>query len=357
MMHAEVTDEVRARLLDMRAAFPIGTITQRLDSLKELKVMVVGEVIIDEYVFCEALGKSGKDPMLALKYLSRERYAGGAAAVANHAADFCRSVALATYVGGRDDAMGFITGNLLQNVALHAVPKADSPTIVKTRFLDSYTRAKLLGVYDLNDDFLREDEENALLERLGPLVRDADVVIAIDYDHGLITSKVARFLEKNASFLAVNTQTNAANVGFHAVSKYSRADYVCTNESELRMDRRSRKGDIEKLMQELADRMGCSAVMITRGRRGTCYFDRASGLTSFPSVALGAVDRMGAGDAVLAVTAPLVFGGVEAEIVCFVANAVGALAVSRMGNSRPVGKAELFSSMEHLFADLGEPRI
>ena len=65
-------------------------------------------------------------------------------------------------------------------------------------------------------------------------------MIVADYGHGLITPRMADLMIEKSRFLAVNTQINAANIGFHTISKYRRADYVCIQEGELRHDSRSR---------------------------------------------------------------------------------------------------------------------
>ena len=74
-------------------------IKELIDNFKKMKVLVVGETIIDEYAFCEALGKSGKEPVLVLRDLKKEKYVGGAAAVSRHISDFCSSITLLTMIG------------------------------------------------------------------------------------------------------------------------------------------------------------------------------------------------------------------------------------------------------------------
>ena len=62
-----------------------------IERLCKINVLVVGELIVDEYVFCEALGKSGKEPVLALRNTNTERYAGGVAAIARHLSSFAQN--------------------------------------------------------------------------------------------------------------------------------------------------------------------------------------------------------------------------------------------------------------------------
>ena len=75
----------------------------KIDELQNLNVLVVGETIVDQYIFCEALGKSGKEPVLVLRDLKMEQYAGGAAAIARHLSDFCSKVSLLSMLGEKKE--------------------------------------------------------------------------------------------------------------------------------------------------------------------------------------------------------------------------------------------------------------
>ena len=131
-----------------------------LESLKDLKVLVIGETILDQYVFCEALGKSGKEPVLVLRDLYTEEYLGGSAAIANHLSDFCGSISLISCLGEKREHENFIKENLAGNINAKFIKKSKSPTIVKKRFVDHITKNKSLGVYSLNDDALTKKDEN-----------------------------------------------------------------------------------------------------------------------------------------------------------------------------------------------------
>jgi hypothetical protein len=76
-----------------------------------------------------------------------------------------------------------------------------------------------------------------------------DVVIAADFGHGLIARSSINALTENARFLAVNTQSNSANLGYNLITKYRRADYICIDAPEARLavsDRLSNVGDIAR---------------------------------------------------------------------------------------------------------------
>jgi rfaE bifunctional protein kinase chain/domain/rfaE bifunctional protein nucleotidyltransferase chain/domain len=341
-------EETNQYLHDFRRKYSPDEILSQIEKLRNLKVLVIGEAIIDEYVYCESMGKSGKESVLVMKYLSKERYAGGAIAIANHLADFCDSVSLACYLGAEKTEEDFVRGSLKTNVAPLFVYKSESPTIVKRRFVDCYSLAKLLGVYKLNGEQLNPDEENMLCNILEERLPEYDVVIVADYDHGLLTPKVIDLLTDKSRFLSVNTQMNAANMGFHTISKYARADYVCIHEGEIRLNSRSRKGDLKDLIRDLAGRMGDPSIMITCGSNGSLFYRKDGGFSSCPAFAVKIVDRVGAGDAVLALTSVLSADGVPADVINFVGNLVGADAVSIVGNKRVIDRVKLMKSITSL---------
>ena len=77
-----------------------------------LNVLVIGDTILDEYRYCDVIGKSSKDPALAVKYQSHDLFAGGVLAVANHVANFANKVRLVTVLGDHDSHEKFIRSQL-----------------------------------------------------------------------------------------------------------------------------------------------------------------------------------------------------------------------------------------------------
>ena len=340
--------EVDAYLQTFRKKYSADEIIGTLDSLKSMTVMVVGEVILDEYVYCDTLGKSAKEPILALRYLSHEINVGGSVAIANHLADFCKKVELVTYLGSENSRADFIRQNLKSNINPIFIYKPDSPTIVKRRFVEKYLVTKLLEVYEMNDALLTGVPEQKLCSVLESELPKLDAVIAADYGHGLITRRMVRLLCDSARFLSVNTQINAANHGFHTIARYPRADYVCVHEGEIRLDQRRRSGALEPLVQKLSERMGCSSIMVTRGKYGTLQYRAQEGFFESPALAMKVVDRVGAGDAVLAISSICEARGFPADITGFVSNLAGAQACTIVGNRSSIDRVVLFKSIEAL---------
>jgi len=340
--------EVDRYLQGMRKKYSASEIISALEALQSMTVMVIGEAILDEYVYGNTLGKSAKEPILALRYLSREVHVGGSVVIANHLADFCERVELVTYLGDEDSREEFIRESLKSNVNPTFVYKPNSPTIVKRRFVDKYQVTKLLEFYEMNDDPLCGESEEILCQAISNCIPDCDAVIAADYGHGLITKKAVNLLCREARFLAVNTQINAANHGFHTLSRYPKADYICVHEGEVRLDQRKTRGELKPMVEDLAERMSARSVMVTQGKVGTLHYRAGKGFSQTPSLAFKVVDRVGAGDSVLAITALCEAARLPEDLVGFIANLVGAQAVNIVGNSKAIDKVSLYKAIEAL---------
>jgi len=341
-------DPVNDYLDGLRKRRSSAEICGQIERLRGLKVLVVGETILDEYVYCDALGKSAKEPILAMQYLSQETHGGGALAIANHAAEFCPRVDLLTYLGATNSHEDFVRRSLKPNIRPTFIYKPDSPTIVKRRFVEKYLVTKMFEIYEMNDSALCGREEARLCDALKRRLAGYDVVIAADFGHGLITPRVVGLLTSRARFLAVNTQINAANIGFHTISKYKRADYICIHEGEVRLDHRSRQGDLKELVSDISRRLSCGRIMVTRGKKGTLLYRSGEGFLSCPAFALKVVDRIGAGDAVLTVTSLCAAAGLPSDMIGFIGNLAGAQAVTIIGNSASVSKVAMLKSIESI---------
>jgi len=340
--------EVESWIKEFRSKRSIEQVVSAIDSVRPLRALVVGEAIIDEYVFCDGLGKSSKDPILAFKYRSIERQGGGSLAVANHLAGFCQQVGIVSYLGESERHEEFISSALLPGIKKHFVTRSNAPTIHKRRFVDTHTLAKMLELYVMEDNPPDEADENNLLQLLDDIVADYDVVVVTDYGHGMMTTKVISLLNKKAKFLAVNTQANAGNRGFNTVSKYPRADYVCLAGHEVALEARMRHAPFKELTQEISRRIKCDNFTVTLGRTGSLHYSTESGFVEVPAFATQIADRVGAGDAVLAITSLLVAKGVNWDIVGFSGNIAGAMMVADLGNRVTINRPAMIKHITAL---------
>jgi rfaE bifunctional protein kinase chain/domain len=332
--HAVAPNVEAERLLaDLVSRCTVEDIERVLSDARSLRVLVVGEAIIDHYVYCETMGKAGKEPILAARYVSEEKFVGGSLAVANHVAAVSDHVKLQTVLGSDDSHEDFIGERMSSKVDVSFLSMPGAPTIVKRRYIEVYPLQKLFELYVASHP-AEEWHVSALLRTaLAESLPDFDVVIVADYGHGMIDDEVVKVLCEGARFLAINTQMNAENRGFNTVSKYPRADYISVSETEIRLEARSRQRDLREIVADVAERLSCPSILVTRGGKGCLYYQRGEGFYDLPALTSHVVDRVGAGDAVLAVTALCAAQGAPAELVGLIGNAVGAQAVGAVGNS------------------------
>jgi sugar/nucleoside kinase (ribokinase family) len=161
-----------------------------------------------------------------------------------------------------------------------------------------------------------------------------------------MTPQAVDLVSKGSNLLAVMAQSNAANLGYHAVSKYPRADYICLTEGEIRLEARDRQIELKAAMESLARKLSAKHVSVTRGNKGCICYSSEEGFFEVPAFAGQVVDRVGAGDAFLSITSMCVASGVPAEVIGFIGNAVGAQAVAIVGNRTPVQRVALYKHIE-----------
>src|ERR1700744_4094095 len=313
-----------------------------IDSVQNMHVVLVGDTIIDEYQYVSALGKPSKENIVATLFKSREQFAGGVLAAANHVASFCKSVEIVTVLGGDDYPEDFIRAHLRPNVTLTPIRIFGRPTTRKLRYVELGYLHKLFEVYTMNDTPFGETERAEIDRITSERVRGADVVIATDFGHGMIASSTIAALTENSKFLAVNAQSNGGNFGYNLITKYPRADYISIDAPEARLATSDKFSEIAAVIEsKLHGKIDCDNIIVTHGSFGCYPFSPKTGVTRVPAFTKTVVDTVGAGDAFLTITAPMVAAGGNIEDVAFIGNAAGAIKVGIVGHRSSVEKAPL----------------
>jgi rfaE bifunctional protein nucleotidyltransferase chain/domain len=339
---------IREHLSSLRNDDGLNEILALLERVRDYRVVLVGDAIIDEYQYVLPMAKSPKESIIATRYQDRELFAGGVFAAANHVASFCKEVDVLTSLGAQQSFEEVARSHLLPNVRLHNVMRPGAPTTRKRRFVDPSYMRKLFEVYYIDDDPMPPEQQHEIDERIAALAPGADVVIATDFGHGLLGPSSIAALVRHAPFLAVNCQSNSANHGFNLITKYPRADYVCIDAPEARLavgDRTSPIGEIAHRIEGLTD---APKLIITHGKHGCVTYERGGVVHTIPAFAKNVVDTVGAGDAFLSVTSPLVAAGGPLHQVGFIGNVVGALKVEIVGHRRSIEKAALIKAISGL---------
>lgn len=327
---------------DFRGRYSADDVITKLRSLAGLKVVVVGDAIVDEYHFCRAYGMASKTATIAAQLEREESYAGGAMAVANHLAGFCSAVELVTCLGGQDTREDFIRSQLKPNIEPVFHVRPDAPTTTKRRYVHSFLVTKLFEIARFNDRPLPPEVEDRVRRDLERRLGDADVVVVADFGQGFLGPSAIEAIAASARFVALSAQTNAINQGYNVITRHPRADYVCIDSEEARLAFRDRTAPLTDVVDSLAAQLGTRLFAVTRGPEGSIVRNADGEVVTIPPFSREVVDTIGAGDAFLALTAPGASLDFEADVLGFVGNAVGALAVRIVGNKEPVEPTQLY---------------
>ena len=332
----------------IKAKINLNNFNAHINKLQDLKVLVIGETIIDQYVFCEALGKSGKEPHLVLKDVSEELYLGGVLSIARNISDFCNKITILSMLGQKKEYEKYIKKNMAKNIQSQFLYKSKSPTIIKKRYIESISNNKVLGIYTVNDDLLNKKDELIFKKMILKEIRKNDLVIVSDYGHGLITKKLAKLLCKKSKFLALNAQANASNIGYHTIQKYRGVDCVVMNETELRHELRDKNEKLKIMVKKLTNMIKIKDLIVTRGSNGAILYNSFNKkYITCPAFASKVVDKVGAGDSMLSIMSILIKSKFKNIISLFLGSLAGALSVGEMSNKVPIKKTKLLKYFNH----------
>ena len=222
-----------------------------IEKIKNLKVMIIGDSIIDEYIYTDTLGKSAKESILATLKKNEQIFLWRINAVQNNISDFCKNVFLVTTIGSSSKKHeNFIKNQLSPNIKLCSTRLKNRPTTKKTRFVDSSYMRKMFEVYDMDDSPIDKSDEKKIISAINKNLPLVDLIIITDFGHGLLNEKIIEIISKSKTFLAINAQTNSANRGYNLITKYKSADYICIDEPEFRLTMHDKNTPLKQLFTE-----------------------------------------------------------------------------------------------------------
>ena len=319
-------------------------LTQLVDAMQSIRVLVVGDVILDEYVSCQTLGMSREDPTLVVTPTETHRFIGGAAIVAGHAANLGASVSLHS-VAGNDEQAKYLRSELSALGVRHAVHEDLSrPTTTKQRF-----RAEgktLLRVSHLHQDEISETLQDAVFNSVAADLKESDLVIFSDFNYGVLSQqlveRLTRLCKEAQIVMAADSQTSS-QVG--DISRFAGMDLLSPTEHEARVALRNFDDGLVVLADQLRDKAQAKLILMTLAEDGV-FIRGATGESSLttdrlPALNSSPTDVAGAGDAMLVVAAMSITAGATMHEAALLGSIGAALQVSATGNSPLQSKALL----------------
>lgn len=323
-------------------------INKKIEKFNKTKVLLIGEIIVDHYVFCKALGKSGKEPVLAMEEVGHQKFLGGVGGIANNLSELTKSITLLSTVNNQDENFNFIQSSLNKKIKKKLIVDNDNLNITKKRFVEEITKHKLLGVYQLNNSKKKINIKKKLLSFLKTNIFKYDLVLAVDYSHGLIDNEIAEFLSKKSKFLSVNSQLNSSNIGYHSIKKFKNANLLLINEDELRNETREKEIFIETLLNNFTTKNKYNSIVLTRGKNGVIMKNKTSKkIYKFPALTSFVVDKVGTGDSMLPIATLSKFHKLEDHIVLLLSSIYAYIAVHTLGTEKKITKNDFLRNLEY----------
>lgn len=332
-------------------------------------IVVIGDTIVDRYIYCDRLGMSADAPVLVVRPLEMETFLGGAGIVAQHIRNLGATVKFCTVVG-QDLEGEYVRRELERRRIPHEiVVDATRPTTLKTRYLCE--SKKLLNVNQFRDHNLGGVEENQLRTKVKPLIGDADAIVICDFSYGVITRSLLETLctwgrERKIPIIGdVQCSSQMGNV-----TRMKGITLIAPSEKEARMALCDRESGIADLGAMILTQTQNRALIITMAERGLMVFEPEDGpfdeasrvlplheikkrLTTeyLPPFANIVTDAMGAGDAMLAAISCSLATGANVMESAFLGNCAAAVEVGKMGNV-PIAREELINILAEQFSTI-----
>lgn len=322
------------------------------EDFRKLKVLVIGDIIFDRYSTITVQGLTSKNRIISGRFIAEELQAGGALAVLRHIRGFAPNVELISLAG---------TEPWVESALRRFVKPAEDAilriknftTIVKQRFIEPQQEGKELPkLFAVNYiDAVRPQAPvlKKIFERILKKIKKYDLIVVMDFGHGVMGDEIREMVQEHAPFLALNCQTNSNNHGFNIINRqYQRADSFSLDLTEIRLafGRREINGltDLAALRKQLKAKYG----WLTRGDVETIGIKNDGTRCACPPFELNIVDTVGAGDAFSALASLAAVSGLPIELATFMGQMAGAQAVKIVGNSEPIKKSVFLKGCEAL---------
>jgi rfaE bifunctional protein kinase chain/domain/rfaE bifunctional protein nucleotidyltransferase chain/domain len=340
MPRADEFDSHKLELLRRRHNITRAMLLDALARMRDLRVAVVGDIIVDRYVFCDTIDVAGESPMMSLAELRDERFIGGAAIVARHLAALGARPFLFAATAADDTARQVADVLDAEGVDHHLMPSRPS-MVEKTRYIVEAT--KLLKVDRAASVPLDSRAERNAIGVVLECLDHIDAMILCDFGYGTVTTgllnQVLPELTRRKIIVAADVSGSRGRL-----AEFQGVDLFCPTERELRTVLSDFDRGLSAVAWDLMSLTRARQMIVTLGNRGLVTFERRSTeLASpdwsgrllsehIPSLAEHSVDKLGYGDALLAAATLGLTSGLNLMQSAWLGLLAGEVEAARLGN-------------------------
>ena len=322
---------------------------QLCQSFGRLRVVVIGDLIIDEYITCQPLGMSQEDPTIVVTPIDSVCFIGGAGIVAAHASGLGAQVDFIS-VTGIDESRNFGVDKLAEfKVKSHLLADGSRPTTLKQRFRSK--GKSLLRVSHLHQGAISIELQDQLKQLLIPILLDADLLVFSDFNYGCLPQQLVENiieLAKHYEVLIVADSQSSSQVG--DISRFRGMDLITPTEREARIATRNHEDGLVVLAEKIRQQANAKNVLLKLGEEGLlihAHGDLGNDILTdqVPALNSNPKDVAGAGDSLLITSAMAMACGATIWEAGCLGSLAAAIQVGRVGNS-PLNSEELISEIK-----------
>ena len=311
-----------------------------LKDIKKKKILIIGEVIIDNYWYSEPLGTPSKENILSVSLKNNQSFLGGVIPVVKTIAEFSNNVELVTIYNNKL-LKKRISKELDSSIKKRFFIQGNFYDVTKTRFINNRINTKIFEFYKFNNFNI---ENKNLYNFVNQNISKYDLVIVCDFGHGMFNEKLVSSIEKKSHYLCVNAQTNSGNRGFNLFTKYKKADFLCLDEPELRLGLSDRFNSVYKLLKKNST-YRYRNLLLTLGINGQILRTKNNSVIDFPALNKKTTDTLGAGDSVYAFASCLINSSKNNKLIILVSAIAGALKTNILGHTNYVKISDVKKSL------------
>ena len=346
--HGHVSSIAKPDDFPARHRFTLADLGEVIGRFGALRVVVIGDLIVDEYVNCEALGMSQEDPTIVVTPIRSDRFIGGAGIVAAHARGMGAKVSYVC-VTGKDDVADYALTRLRENgVEVYSVADESRPTTLKQRYRAA--GKTMLRVSHLREHEISKKHRDAMFRLISPQLKDADLVVFSDFNYGCLpqalVDRIGEHCTRNGTMLVADSQSSS-QVG--DVSRFKGMRLLTPTEREARLALRDFGSGLVVLAETLRNTARATDVFITLAAEGVLIQgdDGAGGFVTdrLPAFNNAPKDVSGAGDSMLIASALALASGADIWQSAYLGSLAAACQVARVGNT-PLTTRELLLELQ-----------
>ena len=332
-----------------RNGITLSDITQQILKFNSIKVCVIGDVIIDEYINCHPLGMSREEPNIVVTPIDSQKFLGGAGIVAAHTVGLGATTKLIT-ITGKDEAGSWAVSKAAEyGITIKSIEDKTRPTNLKQRYKAGLQT--LLKISHLSQDKVSNVIQNQIINEFKKIAPDIDLLILSDFSYGVLTNEVTTELIKiaklNGLIIAADSQTSSQ---LGDLSQFSNVDLVTPTETEARLELKDQISGLAVIADKLRSKINSQSIIIKLGADGLVINGAKSdgtllSLDALPSFNQSPVDVSGAGDSMLAAASLAITIENNLAKASLIGSLAAAIQISRIGNI-PIEKEKIISLLQ-----------